>query len=591
MRIITSNGEFHMPEQTDMKFVLYNVLLNTTGEQSLPLTLPYDRHNLRLIGFSNRIDRRRKPLTSIDVMLMSGVYVHTCNMEINEIVHDESISVSLYMDSGSFYSKAENVQLNALPGWPTVKHPDYDNVTYSERVRYLVNLLKTEKSAPNPNANFSITQVMTETEFEWKVEKRDAQNKIIVQSEKRQLILNDYEHYKYENMVLGELTSEVHLNTLEGEYEQTQVNNSVDIAIGKGYGMTPFLRLPYVLNIVFSHFGFTFNDTGIANRIPEFPKVFLLNNVADAIYAGTLNYKQLLPDLSVKEFILKIEAAFAGKFVFNEKNKTASFLFYGDAISAWPDLDLTPYMTEPVRLSMPAFAQVSIADSEAEKDAKAESSIVQEKIVYEAPAFIEYSGLYYSDNQFEGFKKDHPEDILEPEYSWGKYYIGCVMNMPKIKTVRHLNSEVKVNGEVESEASTDEFKSVYLVSIDNSEDFVYSCTFKRYGVSTPMIAFYKTYYRTSGRMFSNNASNTIRIQHLYEDYVEFRLNSNIPIHTKLRIPLAVLNNINLNTPKLIDGQKVMISKIETSFDTENIQTVELRTVRTYHDSDIPPMQH
>ena len=60
----------------------------------------------------------------------------------------------------------------------------------------------------------------------------------------------------------------------------------------------------------------------------QFSNNCIENNVADAIYAGVLLYRQLLPDVSIKDFMQNIETYYAGKFVVDNINKVVSFIKY-----------------------------------------------------------------------------------------------------------------------------------------------------------------------------------------------------------------------------------------------------------------------
>ena len=73
----------------------------------------------------------------------------------------------------------------------------------------------------------------------------------------------------------------------------------------------------------------------------SFKQLVLVNNVADAIVGGVLDYTQLLPTCNVSDFILALQKKFGLVFICDDTKKTISVTLIDDNISREPDVDLT----------------------------------------------------------------------------------------------------------------------------------------------------------------------------------------------------------------------------------------------------------
>jgi hypothetical protein len=93
-------------------------------------------------------------------------------------------------------------------------------------------------------------------------------------------------------------------------------------------------------------------------------------------------------------------------------------------------------------------------------------------------------------------------------------------------------------------------------------------------------------YKTSCRIFEGSGTNDLDyIKLLYNEYIEFNENSNIPITVEMNIPFEVLDKLDLQIPKTIQGQKVLIEKIvekrgSTNSDSKT-QQITFRTLRSF----------
>jgi len=551
MRITTNNIDFELPSNFEAELTRNNVLLTDAGEQTAPITLPGSPHNLRLIGHSDRIDNYYKPLTDLDVVVSDGLFNRPCNLGIHTANAVDGISCTIYLGTGDFYSRIGNTRLNWI-GWPVIKSPTFDSQTLAQRVQYLIDLLKAQYTTPTNISEFGIRPVATTQEYTWK--KPDNSNV------KGILILNGFE--KYQSTL--DLSQAEYIEKFEGEYTQHMVVGEDTITITTGYGMTPFLKIRYMIEFIFQSFGYTTDLSALVSLTPNFEhNTLLLNNVADAIYSGTLYYKQLVPDITIKEFLAEINKEFSGTFNVNEATKVATFYRYQDQLNAASDIDLTQYSCSLPKVGIPEFKTIQLNET---ISTKSETSETKEKI-----EIIEFD-----------FAKT--VDVIDEYKTNIDTYVSSIqLSIVTISEIVHLNSTIVVNGVSTTEninTSTlmkliyakNEWQEISVYRVNNGYVSVY------YRVSTP------PFYNDFLDEYSDYIATPLLVEEMfYLEYKAFRLNSNIPLEVEMDIPPVILEKMNLQTPKLLNGQKVMIESIVQILGRKGTQKVKFRTLRGYID--------
>ena len=545
MRILTANGEFNLPVDFAAELSLYNIMLTDTGNQTLPVTLPPSPNNLRLIGYSHRIDSTFKPLKDIPVVVQEGISSSSANMGINSVDNEEGISCTLYLGTGEFYSLINKRMLQSL-SWPEIKSPAYSTESLSQRVLYLVNLLKGEYLTPTPDCNFKIAPLATDKKV---TEKRNTTNYTGL------LILNAFEN-DTSNTLNFNGTTEDYLDKFKGERYQIFVEDGANITCTYGYGMTPFLKLKFVIEFIFSEFGYAVDTFNLEYEMTNYATdICIENNIVDAIYTGILKFKQIVPDVTVKEFIEYFEKCFLGKFIVDETSKTAVFKLMEYQLQIPPDMDLTPYLSGKLKPGQPEFKELILKLSSDTRN-------------------------YESSNESEVFEFD----LHDSQHVIERYYINvspfsaeATLSLIQCSGILHKNSNLVIGGKITSEDSETN-KRIDFISIP--DEFT----------STEMLNQYTVYYRntrTLDGIINGKGYNVLEvIKWFYEQYKEFRLNSNIPFEVKMNIPKYILHNLDITTPKLMSDQKVLIESISYNIGsqtTEELQTITIRTLRSYAD--------
>lgn len=543
MRLITNQGEFILPADFETTLSRSNIVLTDYSEQTSPITLPFVPHNLKLIGYSDRIDNYFKPISDIDIIIKSGLMVRRGNLGIHSANEDDGISCTIYLSSADFYSRIEEVYLPDL-NWQVIKSPDYDNITLAQRVGYLIELMRAVYKREETTDEFRVAPLVTDSQ-------------ITENGTSKDMVINDY------RSPVIELGADYSAETFWGDLEHDITEDGSVNHVTQGYGMSPFLKLDYVLKFIFSCYDYSLDlselyilfaqqeyepdeETGepvpVPMGTPKFGRICVANNVVDAIYAGVLKYAQLVPKVLIKDFLNKVCERYAGRFVMNDVTRQARFILYRNYFSTPADLDLTKYLASKPKLQATEFKTIFI-NTGSSTDSTGDESIDIE--LCETESIVRRFNIFQT----------------TPEQNY-----DVPVTMAKVSGVVNLNNTLIVDGET---VDQDKKLSSDIVFIHIPEQSKYSTSAGK-----------KIYFRQSYPDLEYE-----EMIYLYKEYKEFRKNSNIPVACSLTIPELVLQQIDIHTPKILSGQLVLIESLSYSVNATNKKTVDaiFRTCRPYSD--------
>jgi hypothetical protein len=139
----------------------------------------------------------------------------------------------------------------------------------------------------------------------------------------------------------------------------------------EGYGVSPFLKVFRILELIFLHYSFTVTENPFREH-RQLKRLVVLNNVMDAILTGSLSYKDLMPDVTVKEFLDGLYNKFGLLYFVNSNTKTVRLKFLKDVLN--PDiaetLDGNLLKTEEPEISYTPQKQLKLTASRGLKSTK-----------------------------------------------------------------------------------------------------------------------------------------------------------------------------------------------------------------------------
>lgn len=590
MEIITEQGgRLDIPADYSFDFEFINPVLSEVGSQTAPGTLPYTAHNLKLLDYPQRYDRTKKYSLKRNVLLRQGTFQKQATQAVLKANEKDKIVTTFYFDEAIFYEKIKDVQLSAVNyGEPR-----------KQSVRELFNLCS-DVMFNKKTDDFHLFPVVAD--FDGKtVTSGIWLNKIKIDP----------------NTKVAELWDQ--------SSEQVEIDGTkVDVPFG--FGVTPFLKVAFIVKKIIEHFGYSVGESVFESNI-SFKQLVLVNNVADAIVGGTLDYTQLLPTCNVSDFILALQKKFGIIFLCDDVRKTISTLLIDDVLSLTPDMDLTSFAAEVPQVEWHDNEQLKISAGTSIRSAAPPCELEADLIAkYGEITFlkndygIQTNGkLYYVAPENTIYRRYYPEGVIGASLQrfspYFNYYSSKSKTMveyesedeqlpmfrlrikattstgdnvynfyytPTIPEVVFLNSTlVKNEDSVDNTKTTTDIKMMFAFKVPNLQKEKNSGTLISMGTTTK--------YDYDGEVWGDWSLKISGNDGLYEKfwkrYDMVIQDSNQTVNCILNLTLAQLQMLNIYTPKLLFNQPVLIERIKCKIGNNKFEITEAvyRTLREYKD--------
>jgi hypothetical protein len=387
---------YQLGEGAKLEVERTNPFFNDYGETTTPLDIPASDYNRMILGYPDTFGLREK-MVAANVSIEDGEYFAQCRQIVLSAQHKGNISSCFYINDGSFYSKIQNVKLKSIfkdemiPGCSTL----------DECISFCRSLIG------GKNENYDIFPVLLtddsgkDTGYDYK----------ILNGWGNQQKLPDAKYWRFKNTGGYEyvaapdaydfVTCAGKSNRFQGEFNRTEYVNEIPVSLTRGYYISPFIRTNYVLKRVFKYFGYDLQEN-FFTRTEPFTKMVLVNNVIDVMVNGHIRIEDLLPDVSVSDFLSVFRKKFLCEFVSDEGTHQASIIFLKDAVESAPAADLTRQMTEEPTLSYKTASDykrvVLRAKHQADSDAEDSYDDLKDMLAKNTGAYFDkVDGCFYKD--------------------------------------------------------------------------------------------------------------------------------------------------------------------------------------------------
>jgi hypothetical protein len=376
-----------------------------------------------------------------------------------------------------------------------------------------------------------------------------------------------------------------------------------------GYGVTPFLKTSYVLRQVFKYFGYNLLEN-IFDTDPVLKYRVELNNTADAILPGTIDFSQLVPDATVSDYLDSIRIRFGIEFV-PDSQKNIMIWSWNEAIDSVPDFDLTPYLSGLDKIEWQPAEPLQLSDSKSINLAATSqdtfelflkkyksysvfqlgaSSIIPDGVIFHAATNSFYSDLNrLGSSAFDIIPTgDQTESISAKDAIVPTICVnpGGTIYCPFINSRRHLNTTVEYGTTVatEDDVTLDIMGCFALPSLQQSFQVgasAYQYVFKYYmGTQTCYDGSGNKWGSLSNQFWGDEGT----FQQCYLKKDQIKRNSYHKITVNLKLDFLTLYNIvqKIHTKKLYKNQSVLIESLTADI-SDRLDSVEiiLRTTRQY----------
>jgi hypothetical protein len=296
MKITHPSGQaYDLFPNTEIELTRYNPFFNDLGEQSIPLSMPSTVKNLHLLGHPDRADNINKPGARLNTNIQSGAFSVLGRQAILSAQTKGTIETSFYLHEGAFYEKIEDITLFEIFENQKLEFSDIQAT-----ISFMYSLI------PGNDQRFAVFPVFTD-----------------------QYILND---------TTTATTSEGYYR-FKNEVETSEKVDDKTITIPAGFYITPFVKVKHILQEVLTHLGYTLASSFL-DQAPFNNMVFLNDNL-DTIVGNSINYIDVVPDISVKE-LFNVVRKFHVEFVPDEVNRIIHIVPFNDILSDPVSADLSP---------------------------------------------------------------------------------------------------------------------------------------------------------------------------------------------------------------------------------------------------------
>ena len=365
MKIVHSSGKaYQLAPDTQIEIERPNLFFNNYGEQSLPVDLPDTDLNRELTGYPDMVANRKKPQTDITCSIRDGDYCVTARQAILGAKRKEKITTTFYMNEGSFLSRIEKVAVPAVFGRETVPGVE----TVEQGISWCRSLLD------NTNPHFTLFPVIIELDGE----KRGVNLTCVMDENGRPMQLRPGVTRK---------------QGLYNSYARTEKVDSRIITLDPGYYITPFIRATYLLERIFSYFGYTLQPNFFTETEP-FKSMVFINNTADALVNGTILLAHLVPDCLCSTLLEVFRKKFCCEFVPDEVAKTVRIEFFKDMIAARNPTDLTPCLAGQPEINYETARQLKLSSKSSLSNGSTLDSTTELERKYPTAYYDMASGRY-----------------------------------------------------------------------------------------------------------------------------------------------------------------------------------------------------
>lgn len=312
-----------MKPDTRLSITLNNPMLKEQGSMSLPLALPRTPANVRSLGDVD-IKSLYKYKRTRDVLVEAGVWQKQGLLRIAS--GSKELEGAVYMDESPMYARMKETEMSQAFDITRPASDFHVDGTFTTDLDMMIKYMELVMVG-NIEDDFFLFPVAT-----------DHYNETI---DIPAIGNTDFTFYQLLNEQMSSGTSSPDIIDIDldgNQYFKLSGRNAQQYKSGSdwqdvpvGYGITPFLKQSYVLRRIFAYFGYELRES-IFDTDPEFQKIAILNNTADAITKAQLKYSQLVPSVKISDYLQSVRTDYGCEFFISPDYKYVEVRFWNDIL-------------------------------------------------------------------------------------------------------------------------------------------------------------------------------------------------------------------------------------------------------------------
>lgn len=316
MKIITENGQLELPEDFSIKIERHNPLLSGEGDASVPATLPSSSHNLAVLGHRERVDRAYRHTNKMDAILKVGPVTKRGQLILDTINRRDGIDASFAIDNSDLYVMSKEKSLKEI-------FASANNGAGYIRILGI-----------SPNISFASLQAVYEG-----IVSDDYMIFTVAVSPRES---NGTKVYQYNNDISNG-------NLVYGQREVWE--GDVKMTVPMGYGISPFIRLHRLLDILFQILGYEVTYNCFAKN--DLKDLVLVNNCSDTmVYLTRIDYADMVPSCTLSDFLEWLNNKFHAQPFVNSETKEVKIVMMEDVLSGEADIDISNITEDDLALTL-----------------------------------------------------------------------------------------------------------------------------------------------------------------------------------------------------------------------------------------------
>lgn len=340
LKIKNVYGEiFDLPSDYVIEAEKNNPLFTNKGSKTVPIHFPDTNNNRKLLQHTDRLDKAERPET-IPVIVETDSSQQSGLMAINS-----GFNAGIGFDESEMYNKMSSMLLRDIPNLPTFTPGagSLDN-KLNAMLSHLTAVMKDQTEA-----DYYVFPICLDMQTD---------NENI--NMKYHIILNEVERIPDpQDLPYGRIGELLALDSRTVEWYQN--GEIIYLDVPKGYGVSPFLKVFRILELIFNHFGFIVEENPFKEH-RQLKKMVVLNNTMDTILTGSLHYKDMMPDITINDFLDGLYNKFGMLYNLNSNTRTVRIKFLKDILVPMKSgsIDLTNFKTEEPSIAYSSPKQLKL---------------------------------------------------------------------------------------------------------------------------------------------------------------------------------------------------------------------------------------
>lgn len=585
---------FDIPVDFIMQIDNTSPVFNELGSLVVSASIPNDSSgtNRRLLGFANRADVSQRPPSKIPVIVSSGSFTRIGSLTVNSATNSKkTFSCSIAFDEGEMYENMKDILLKDLTGLPVIE----------DSVPNIIARLNDLAHYDDPESELSVFPLYIDTFDNYESSDSDAFGTLFR--------LNRYK----------DEAPDYDLTDIDYYYNSS--GERIEVSNLPGFGISPFLRVWKIIELIVAHLGYNMGRNPYKEHY-QLRKLVALNNIADAIVAGKIDYQVLMPDVTMGDFLKSLFARHGARLFFNSNTRVVDIVLLKDILANKELLPFDSYQASPYDLVFTKAKQLKLTGQRSLYRTSVSQDTWEE--FYKRyggqigsnpfiPSFA-YGGIWYS--QIQGVfyqtattENARPKFISSIHFDWDKkvpdmdyeeisgqdecltqssiYADETQLVAPVFSTGPAFSyTGLLVNG-AQSDEKTVTCPLAFAFSMGNAVSSVnFGSIFPHVPESYPDIQYYVDEEGNEYNYALTYSGKDGAFQRFFRDYDAFFRYSNHELTCDFKLPVVNLTNLNFQKKILLDNQPLLLDRVPHKLGAKETISVTARTTRLYQPYDL-----